>query len=491
MSISDENQKTEPLLEKFYQGSLVLLTVSFLIGIFIHAYIGSFSRFAADDFCSASLIKNENVFNAAYTTYVNWTGRFSANILDGIAGELGSEAAPFVIPFTLLLWLAVLVYAFASFEINIKKALLFSSLLLFTLLSFIPQVAQSVYWGQGMRSVVPPLILLTFYTGLARNSLRKLSHSAAYLTAAGVITFIAGGFSETYVFLQTGLLLACLAVILFSKKYLRLSPFLAVGAIGSIAAFLLIFFAPGNQARQVYFPPHPDLPGLISISARQCRLLIVNLIFPVTGDFLLEPPIANEFLLKGFAWIALLVIPIILTKGEASQEKFPVDTSPLIKPYLLFVLPLFVLFILLASVVPAAYAMSDSIPTRTLIIPYFFVFCIIIVWSYCAWNLIEQKVSLGKFKAVLTLSIILISINVFRINFKTYDRLPAFKQYAGYWKERDAQIRAAKLNGDNQVTVLAPPEEKNPYGLEDVTSNPEHWTNKCLFYYYDIKVKGN
>jgi hypothetical protein len=485
----NNKEKSELLLAKFYQGSLVLLTISLLTGIFIHAYIGSFSRFEADDFCSASLIKNQNVFSAAYTTYVNWTGRFSANILDGIAGELGSEAAPFVNLFTLLLWLAVLVYAFASFEINIKKALLFSSLLLFTLLSFIPQVAQSVYWGQGMRSVVPPLILLTLYAGLAGNYLRKSSRRPAYIIEAGLVTFIAGGFSETFVILQTVLLIMCLAAVFFGKRDFRLLSFLFAGVIGSSVALLLIVFAPGNEARQVYFPPHPNLPELISISAKQCRFLIRDLIFPVSDKPVVESPIANGFLLKGFVWIALLVMPVVLTKKETSQKKFSVDTGTLIKLYLLFVLPLLVLLILLVSVVPAAYAMSYSIPSRTLIIPYFLVFCIVIVWSYCAWNLIGQKVNQGKFKAVLTVLIILISINVFRINVKTYDRLPAFKQYARYWKERDAQIRSAKLNGDGQVTVL-PPEEKNPYGLEDATSNPEYWTNKCLFYYYDIKVKS-
>lgn len=266
-------------------------------------------------------------------------------------------------------------------------------------------------------------------------------------------------------------------------------PFLAAGAVGSLAALFLVAFAPGNQERQVYFPPHPNLPELVSISIKQCWLLIHDLVLPISGKSLVEPPIANGFLLKGFSWIALLIIPVILTKTEFPQKSLSTNRNTQVKSYLLLILPLFTLLMLLASVVPAAYAMSNAMPSRTLIIPYFFVICIVAAWSYCVWNLVGRRISLEKFKIAFAALAILFTINVFRLDYLTYKRLPAFREYARYWDERDARIHAALQNGDGQATVSPPLE--NPYRLEDATPDSEYWTNKCLFYYYDVKVKSD
>lgn len=204
---------------------------------------------------------------------------------------------------------------------------------------------------------------------------------------------------------------------------------------------------------------------------------------------MVEPPIANGFLLKGFSWIALLIIPVILTKTEFPQKSISTNRNTQVKSYLLLILPLFTLLMLLASVVPAAYAMSNAMPSRTLIIPYYLIICVIIAWSYCCWNLIGKTINLKKYEILFTVLIILISINVFRLDFQTYQRMQAFRAYARYWEVRDEKIHSAKLNGDDLVTISPPPE--NPYGLEDVMPDPKHWVNKCMFYYYDIEVKSD
>jgi nicotinamide riboside transporter PnuC len=65
----------------------------------------------ADDFCSAATAQSRGIIAGAAYWYLNWTGRFSANLLDSFFGYLGPAATPYATGLVLILWLAVLTYA--------------------------------------------------------------------------------------------------------------------------------------------------------------------------------------------------------------------------------------------------------------------------------------------------------------------------------------------------------------------------------------------
>ena len=57
-----------------------------LLGLFCaplvtHIYLGSYSRFIADDFCSAAIARSRGIIRGAHFWYLVWNGRFSANFL--------------------------------------------------------------------------------------------------------------------------------------------------------------------------------------------------------------------------------------------------------------------------------------------------------------------------------------------------------------------------------------------------------------------------
>ena len=95
-----------------------------------------------------------------------------------------------------------------------------------------PGILQSIYWVSGRHSLIPPLILATFLTGLITYYSRWEYHlkDRPYLLVMGcMLAFVAGGFGETFVVLQTTslILLLFLLIILGSlelKK--RLIPFI-------------------------------------------------------------------------------------------------------------------------------------------------------------------------------------------------------------------------------------------------------------------------
>ena len=81
------------------------ITIPILLGgiaLFLHGYLGYFSRYIADDFCSAYQAGRLGILRAAWFWYLTWSGRFSASILDSIVGLLGPRAVPFLVPITIV-----------------------------------------------------------------------------------------------------------------------------------------------------------------------------------------------------------------------------------------------------------------------------------------------------------------------------------------------------------------------------------------------------
>lgn len=186
----------------------ISITVAMLFSslvLFLHGYLGHFTRYIADDFCSAFQAGRLGVFRAVWFWYITWSGRYFASILDGVVGRLGPKALPFVVPLTILLWLAALTALLMIFLAQLRSKFLASlalaSTTLFVLFLRAPDIKGSLYWGQGMRSVVPPLIMGTIQL-LFFKILRAKEWTRFSLVLWGILSFswalVTGGFSETY-----------------------------------------------------------------------------------------------------------------------------------------------------------------------------------------------------------------------------------------------------------------------------------------------------
>src|ERR1043166_3999188 len=152
------------------RGFLLLLLALFCAPLLAHICLGSYSRFIADDFCSSAIARSQGIIRGAFYWYINWNGRFSANLLDSLFGYLGPSATPYATGLIVMVWfivLAVTVFqvipARDEHEVQLLQSCILATMILFAVLDVIPFIGQSHYWGQGMRSVVPPLILGTAY----------------------------------------------------------------------------------------------------------------------------------------------------------------------------------------------------------------------------------------------------------------------------------------------------------------------------------------
>lgn len=450
--------------------NIAIITLLFgAVALLLHGVLGSLSRYMGDDFCTAFYARRLGLFRGTWFWYMNWSGRFSASLLDGVVGQLGTKALPAVVPMTILLWLSILTLFFRTFLRRFENRFLISLSLavitLFALFLLTPDVRQSLYWGQGMRSVVPPLLLLGIQVVLLDRA-RTAGWTGFQVGLWGLLSFslalFAGGFSETYASWQVAALALALVGTLVIEKHWRsqVSFYLGTGLLGAICALVIIFLAPGNAERQAFFPPPPGITDLLAISLRSCLAYLAGLanspekILAITGLF-------------GFG--ALL----------GSQSRSALDSR------LPFSIPVLTLGLVFVCFLPAAYGTSDAPPGRTLLLPTYFLLIGLLAWGFACGTLLVKKQDFlinhllpGLVGVSIALSAALHSVDLYRSR-------PEFMEYATSWDRTHATILDAKEEGAAEVLV---PVTVNWAGINTPTDNPRFWVNECMSMYYGVQI---
>jgi hypothetical protein len=462
----------------------------FLFGVplIVHLYAISFIRYIADDYCSAVIARNYGLFGGTVNWYLTWSGRFSANFLDSLGGKIG-PAFPFIgAALALILWLTALVLFLLQLPPSARKALglpaagMLPPLLLFATFELSPDIAQSLYWSQGMHSVVPPLILATVLAGLfirrSRGPESRL-RSAAYALGAAALSFLAGGFSETYVAVQTVLLTLLIGLGLaldpaaFRK---RLAAMSVAGLAGSLLALALVVSAPGNHARQAYFPPPPGMADLSRLSILGTYQFLKNILIS-------KRHLLTAALLFSFSWM--------LGAGFLSQDRLFLPEA-LRKRRAVLLLSAAALAVQVSCFVPAAYGMSAAPPARTMIIPAFALTVSIVLFGLLLGQSIPERVAVPGTRAARTVLLLLgagigclavvdVSWNAYR----TIGVARTMRAYALGWDEMNRSLQAAKAQGETDASV---PALQNGIGLEDIGPDPNTWVNQCAGEYFHVTV---
>lgn len=456
-----------------------LLLALFCAPLVIHVYLGSYSRFIADDFCSSAVAHSQGIFRGSIYWYLTWNGRFSANLLDSLFGYIGPAATPFATGLVLTAWFIALTIAVSKIVEKRLESAIIAAIVLFAVLDVLPLVGQSLYWGQGMRSVVPPLILGTLYVDLIAKRSRSTGRAPLWLLiASGLLTFIAVGFAETYFAVQTAAMVFALFIPVAFKRYAPANKrnyflLLIAGLAGSLAGGLLMFVAPGNKFRQSAFPPPPPIPELLRISLRGLNEFI--------GLAVLAPG-------KRYIWIGLICAGFIF----GLQLFRPREGSSRRDVWTLVWLPVVGFILLLACWVPMAWGTSLTLAYRTFIIPAYVLVCIVTCWSYIAGQLCRSAyISFAQRTPAVATALPLIVLLAFgilaaNISREMWRQRSLFIGYARRWDEREQTIQRAKLQGLPYAVVLR---QHNWAALDEIAVDPKiTWLTKCVHDYYGINV---
>jgi len=464
-------QKTLPYLIIFLASSVALS---------LYGYLGSFTRFIADDYCSYTYANEMGFFKSVLYWYRTWSGRYSAFGMDWLVLTklFGRYSIQFVPPITLILWLifatgTITLYlkSIAPGTNNLLPAIALASGAIYTILTLSPNVPQSFYWWNGMRSYMLPLVVLTSYTFLFQFIAKRI-RTSKQLVFWGVLSFLllfaSGGLGETYVVLQFALLgfLLFLKIIPLPRK--KTDPeliLLLAGFLGTILSLVAVIASPGNAIRQsrLGLPLDPINLALTSIAG---YAEFISIVFNQ----------ANK--------VAALLGIVALSLWMGFQYK-----DVVIKPWKIVAFFVAIFGLSFAAILPGVYGYSQLPPTRTMILPVFGIVLGSILTAFFAGNWLSNKthVSAWSKNGLIVLACTLMIVSGFSTSRSLYESRGVYIAAAEKWDRVDAQILQAKAEGDEFVEI---PDMTNWTGLDRPIHDPSFWLNECYTDLYGIEVRG-
>ena len=473
-------------MKHWRQPAIIVGTAVFFVFLAANAFLGSYSRFIADDYCSSVIGNSHGIIGGMFYLYMTWTGRFSANFLDSMMGPMGVRATPFIPAVVLIIWLVLLVYVLYSImlsnENRLGLALLSASVFLSTTLIVTPDVVQSLYWEQGMHSVIPPLIIATAFAGLFIFCVRQEPKKPFfYMGTAFFLAFLGGGFSDTFSAVQVMVWAIALipVLVLTGSLHKRTLLFLVgSGLVGSLLSMLILIAAPGNKFRQAGSPPPPGLLKIVEMTTVSMERYL--------GGIAVSP-------VKLLSLAGMVAFFILLGSGKLMGAKLR-EVSRRMGLQVFLWLPPITLILLEASFAPASYGLSTPPPDRTDIIPTFILVAGLAVWGTMAGQLSQTEAAKSGSRAGYTLRgvilgvCVLFTLSTVRMTYVELMRQPEFNSYATSWDKVDQSIRQAKKEGKNSIFTIS---LANPAGLQQLSENPNWWVNSCVSQYYGMTVNAD
>jgi hypothetical protein len=465
----------------------IALGASMMIPLGVHAYLGGFARYIADDFCTLGTLRRLGFFGSQVNWYENWSGRFSFTFIVNLTQLAGPKLTPILPALTLALWFLAVIFLILRWQRwlrmsrSIILAFALSGLVIFATLEGSPNVYQSLYWQTGMLTYTLPLILLTAYLGwllFYADGLPDKSRRSWAIPASGAAAFVFGGFSETYVSVQTALLIALFilsTIMLQGKKRRQVNAFLGAGIVGSLLAMLVIVIAPGNLIRRGLMPPSPDPLELIKKSIydvyifsvisfrRQPYIVALSVILPALVGFLTYQGVSLNKPLRPGDW-ARWLCPLVVT---------PVFTAGLI----------------MASIMPSEYAISSYPDGRVLIMPAYFLFFGMTLWGLSlgarlrSLFVIQREWILSIASLAFGFSVCALLVFGFVSARTLTDQVPIARQYAQAWDKRDLTLKNIAEDQDEPIPV---PSLRHMGFLAEIGYDPNEWINRCVAQAYGV-----
>jgi hypothetical protein len=473
----------------------LLSYLALLVPIYMQAYMGTFSRYIADDYCTAGKLELYGYWGAITQRYMSWDGRFTFTFLIYLFHQFGVKFASILPTISITLFLIVSFYFFCQFlklfGLQSKKhfALFLSGLLLFVLQYTIPQLAEDFYWLTGITtyqfSIIFELLLLAIYIQ-TMTSIKELSKFSKIARSIGlfILAFIGSGFSEVSTAINVCIFGLILLVTIFNKVIYKKSSSKDIYSydlfLGAFIGFVVMLTAPGNTHRDINmsgWAVHPSLyKTLISSFVESIKYSI---------KWFINYP--------GIIWPVLLVT-ILLTAYYKTNNSFTEKSTTIefsTKNFLIWLICIFIsIFVSFVPTTWAGYTVpADHILIMTTILLCAALFLCAIFFGFKLGQLIDfSKIQIMDYKIFLVIFLVLfsssIALNTARHYY--YDLIGPQKSYAEKWDKINAEILVKVKAGEQDIITKNVPNDVQ--GNERITQNPDFWVNICAANYYQVKT---
>jgi hypothetical protein len=470
-----ESTKPQSIL---FRTVLGIGTVSMTVALGSFAYLGTFTRYLADDYCEAVQVNSGSLLQALIERYETSSDRYS-NLLFVALSEFVFPHNVEILPAVMIvLWTAALTWLvfearrMLGLHWHFLIDLFLAGLLAFFSILQAPNRFQTIYWRSAMATHFAPLVYLTAFTAfllmlIRRNENRYPAVWIGFLCLG--IAFLGGGFSEPPdAVLITVSALALAAVWLWEKGSRRRPTLMLLSwtLAGGLLALIVMAVSPGNLDRSQL-----HRPGLIDLIYH--TFLNAALFF---GDTFLGLPVPTLF---------SAAMPFFLFYGIFAKTSSLSSSSRRMMFIIMFATPILAYFLTAASFAPSVY--GQAFPAeRARFLARLLLTAALMLDGACLGILLAQwKTGWSSTAAMLAMVLFVFSaLYPLRSAWNAVqDKIPYYHRWSSLWDDRQAQIVADKAEGMNDIVAA------NLYsieGVEELKVDPKYWINVCAANYYGV-----
>lgn len=446
----------------------------------IYAYLGTFSRHLADDYCSVDFLR-KSFFRALWNNYINVSDRFSNFMLITLSEAIDPRLVAVLPALMLVLWvigIAWLLYESSRFNGRAwDKSIIFALtfLLVFLALLQAPNRFQILYWRSSMATHFAPLVCMPY---MASSILRSIFAAEKKPTAFWVYpllflsAFFIGGFSEPTALVMISLL----ALAIFSAWFWMKRPtrgttltLLSVSFAGAALALVAMAISPANSFRLDNAVP-PTIPVLFS------RAFGYGVEFILNSFRTLPLPTLFTILMPFLIFYNLYASPIpALTSIQRKRALTLLAGMPILS-YLLIV----------ASFLPSVYGQSFPVERARFAGQLILVAGLMIeaaLLGVLSAQFRSRIVETLNFKLISAILLAVAAFYPLRAAWISLADVPEYRARAEAWDMREAQIYEAREQGQTDLTVF---QFDGVEGVKELDVNANHWVNRCAAKYYKV-----
>lgn len=210
-----------------YQVAIILGNLAVAAALLICAYLGTFTRYLADDYCQSVFLIESNTFQATIRSYIVWSDRYSNLFLIQLTEWGGKWGMQLMAATALIFWMVGLTWLVSEIGKSIRlqwnpgNNSWVAGLVIFLSLMEAPNLYQVLFWRAGLVTYLAPLVIFAyvaaFFLWQVRTAFQKFHFWGTGLVCFALI-FFAGGSSETTTVLQIGILILAIFFIFLQKK---------------------------------------------------------------------------------------------------------------------------------------------------------------------------------------------------------------------------------------------------------------------------------
>lgn len=473
------------------KSSALLGLALFMIGLGVFAFLGLYNRYWADDWCYNANLKDLGFwgFMQGYTYITTYaSNRFSLTLFSALLQAFGIPGLQAMTFLTIALWTSGL----AIFLRNLRRIstppmqrlggdersfllpILLAAIGVYFSLYLAPHLYQSIYWRSGFLPYTAPLVATVWIFALLTQQALQEKPSPARMAWIGLLSFLAGGFSEAgCAFLVAALGLYLLfAAVGYARKHpwaMRSLPSAAAALLFALLAMALLIDSPTSQVRVARYGGNADLVQWASLLAR------------FTYAFLAAS-------LKDYQHLLIFVLAALLGwMLPPTNEQKPTWGAWSLN---ILAASLLTLTLIAAALAPSAYIEKGIPALRAQIIPRFVV---VLALAYAGWvcgNALRLWRAPQWIHSLAWFMLFLAYIWTGYTIFVTAGKIGLYAQRAQAWDQRDAAIRLEAAT--TATSVLVPAIDGAPVGgIRDLDppGKTGFWITKCAERFYGVKIK--